>query len=647
MIINADDFGISENVNNAVCEAFKRGVINRTTIMVNMPCCEQAAELAKENGFFDSVGLHINLTEGTPLTQKCRNSSLCDETGAFTGTFHISKRARLWLGKEDVEAIYCETEAQIKKYIEMGFTLMHADSHNYTHTYLSVSRPINRLLKKYRFKSVRISRNMPKGDFSPAFCIYKVIYNFFIRRVKCGGKRIKTTKYFGSFQDFEKFSRQKPEEKDVEIMTHPIFENGELIDNTNPAPHPFITKDELLKRGILLKNFSDRRKHIFVAFIHSHVGGAMTSLVSFLNALDTERYAVDLLFYENGEGERHGIKEEINILPEAREKGLLPRKFFSVRYIIAKMRGQYYRKIRKNKRRAVQIEAKQGVRYTRKVKEEYDVAIAYEFDWCLYYVTKYINAGKKIAWLHLDYDKAGFAFKEDRAYFEKMDKLVFVSEECMKKFAKRHKELAEKCCFFPNLLCADSVKAKGDAQTAVLPFERGKDAFVMLTVARIDFAHKGLDRGVEIVKRLKKETGKDIKWVIIGKGKHLEKLREMVLSEGLKDSIFTLGLIKNPMPYMKLCDILFLPSRFEGKPMVVTEAQIMGLVPVVAQYASANEQIQDGTNGFVAENDTESLYNMLKMLVENPQKIEAARQNIKNNDFGNEDEIKRFYEIIK
>ena len=56
---------------------------------------------------------------------------------------------------------------------------------------------------------------------------------------------------------------------------------------------------------------------LLVCFIQVHVGGAMTSLVNFLNALDTEKYDVDVMFYENDCG-RCGIKEEINILPQGK-----------------------------------------------------------------------------------------------------------------------------------------------------------------------------------------------------------------------------------------------------------------------------------------------------------------------------------------
>lgn len=48
MIINADDFGYNQSVNRAIDECFKKKLINRTTIMVNMPYAEEAAVLAKE-----------------------------------------------------------------------------------------------------------------------------------------------------------------------------------------------------------------------------------------------------------------------------------------------------------------------------------------------------------------------------------------------------------------------------------------------------------------------------------------------------------------------------------------------------------------------------------------------------------------------
>lgn len=184
MIINADDFGYSKAVNMAIVDCFRNKTINRTTIMVNMPCAQEAVTLSKENNFFDCVGLHINLTEGKALSKECASSKLCDENGFFKGTFHIPFKSRLYLNKNIRYAIFCEVEAQIKRYLEMGFTLMHADSHNYTHAYFSVYTQVRRLLKKYGFRSVRISRNVSPEKFSLPFRIYKDLFNGIIKRLK-------------------------------------------------------------------------------------------------------------------------------------------------------------------------------------------------------------------------------------------------------------------------------------------------------------------------------------------------------------------------------------------------------------------------------------------------------------------------------
>ena len=250
MIINADDFGYSASVNEAVAECFRNGVINRTTIMVNMPGAEDAARLARENGFWDRVGLHINLTEGKALTAKCEGSELCDEDGYLKGTFHVPLRSRLYLPPGIRRAIYAETEAQIKKYLAMGFTLRHADSHNFTHSYLSVYREVRPLLLRYGFHSVRISRNIPRGTFSPAFEIYKDWFNLNIKRLKSSG--ISSTRYFGSVQDLESSADKDEIKNDLELMTHPVMTENGVLDNTLPVPHPFVTRGWIEANGLIL-----------------------------------------------------------------------------------------------------------------------------------------------------------------------------------------------------------------------------------------------------------------------------------------------------------------------------------------------------------------------------------------------------------
>lgn len=650
MIIHADDFGYSDSVNQAVVECFRQGLVNRTSIMVNMPGCEAAAKLAREEGFFDKVGLHINLTEGRPLTHECAKSGLCDENGCFTGAFHIPLSARLYLNAGMRRAIRCETEAQIKKYISMGFTLMHADSHNYTHVYFSVYFSIKKLFQDYGFRMVRISRNIPEGSFSPAFWLYKRLFNFMLRQLRTNGKRIRTTTYFGSVQDFGQSAKGRIKE-DIELMTHPDYQNGILIDNTLPHPHPFVTRSWIEGNGLYLEDVSGKKIKMLVCFIQAHIGGAMTSLVNFLNAIDTERYDVDLMFYENGSG-RYGIKPEIHILPQgkrhtSRSAANVLKKLCSPRYDLAALRSLYYKHIRHNKRKAVQILSKQGCRYSTANKKEYDLAVAYEFDWCLNYVMTRVRAGKKIAWHHLEYEKSGLCYKIDKRAFDKADALVFVSEDCRRAYIKAHPEHAAKSFFIPNLLSAEYVREKGMEDVA-LPFAEPGRYFKFLTVARINFEHKGLDRAVRAFARLKDDgLSRCAKWVIIGKGRDAGRLDALIAQYGLQDIVYPIGVRENPIPYMRLCDALLLPSRHEGKPMVVTEGFIMGLVPIVTRYTSAGEQIQDGTDGLIFENDEESLYRGLKAVLEHPEIIDKMRVYINSHDYGNAQEIEKFYTLTE
>ena len=650
MIINADDFGYSEAVNMAIVDCFRNKTINRTTIMVNMPSAREAVNLSKENNFFDCVGLHINLTEGKALSKECASSELCDENGFFKGTFHIPFKSRLYLNKNIKYAIFCEVEAQIKRYLEMGFTLMHADSHNYTHAYFSVYTQVRKLLKKYGFRSVRISRNIAPEKFSLPFRIYKDLFNGIIKRLKTNGEKIGTTKYFCSIQDFIASMDKRKIKNDIEFMTHPTYIGDVLMDNTLPEPHSFVTTEWLKDNELHLEDVSGRKIKLLVCFIHAHIGGAMTSLINFLNALDTDKYDVDVMFYEN-EG-RHGIKDEINILPQGKihEKGSLSnilKKVISPAYIIATVQDRYYKKVKKNKRKAVQIMSKQGCKYSRRLDKEYDIAVAYEFNWCMNYVMDRVKAKKKIIWHHLEFEKSGMDYKIDKKAMDKADALVFVSEDCRKSYCEKHPEHTDKAHFIPNLLSSEYVRAKGNEDVEI-PFEDNGNLLKFITVARISFEHKGLDRAVRAFARLKKEgLLNNVKWLIIGDGRDMEKFRAMIEEYSLTEVIYPIGLRQNPIPYLKKADCFLLPSRHEGKPMVITESFIMGVVPVVTEYTSAREQINDCVDGLVFDNNEEALYQGLKKVVTNPELLDELKQNILSKDYGNEKEIAVFDKLLE
>lgn len=238
LIVNADDFGISHEVNEAICECFAKRMISSTTLMVNMPYADEAVRMANEYGFDERVGLHLNLTSGKPLTSGIEKyRCFCSKSGKFNAAFEKNTRTRLHLGRKESLAAFEETEAQMRKYIEYGLPDRHLDSHHHVHTDRSIFRVAAPLIHRYDFRSVRLSRNM-YGKISVLKKIYKARYNKKLKRMG-----VVTSDYFGSFEDFRHNVTKLRDNALVEIMVHPMYsEKGILVDTKIPMEeeHEFI-----------------------------------------------------------------------------------------------------------------------------------------------------------------------------------------------------------------------------------------------------------------------------------------------------------------------------------------------------------------------------------------------------------------------
>lgn len=218
LIINADDFGKNKEVTEGILEAFKRNYITRTTLMVNMPYSDIAVKEAKSIGFENKIGLHLNLTEGQPLTEEIRKfPAICNEKGLFNGNIGNIVRRRL-LSKEEKNAIKNEVKVQIQKFRDYNLPLNHIDSHHHIHTEFQIFNLILPLSSS--FESMRISRNlMPITLKEIPKIIYKLLLNTKIK------KEFKHTDFFGSYEDFKKYYKSG----NVEIMIHPTLKKDNFV----------------------------------------------------------------------------------------------------------------------------------------------------------------------------------------------------------------------------------------------------------------------------------------------------------------------------------------------------------------------------------------------------------------------------------
>jgi chitin disaccharide deacetylase len=127
IVVNADDFGLTESVSNSIVRIFHLGNLNSTTLMVNMPGTQHAVQLAKENPLL-SVGLHFCITEGKSLSGV---SSITDEQGGFLSRSTLIKK--MLRRRVDTAHIKLEFEAQLAKFHSFGIRLSHIDSHQHIH----------------------------------------------------------------------------------------------------------------------------------------------------------------------------------------------------------------------------------------------------------------------------------------------------------------------------------------------------------------------------------------------------------------------------------------------------------------------------------------------------------------------------------
>lgn len=126
---------------------------------------------------------------------------------------------------------------------------------------------------------------------------------------------------------------------------------------------------------------------------------------------------------------------------------------------------------------------------------------------------------------------------------------------------------------------------------------------------------------------LKKHT--DWKWFVLGDGELRGLLEQVRKREGLEERLILPGRVKNVSEYMKKAEILVLPSRTEGLPMVLLEAKAWRL-PCVSfdVMMGPSEIIQDKKNGFLIRPfDCEEMSERIAQLIEDEALRKAFREN--------------------
>jgi len=153
LIVNADDFGLTESVNRGVLDAHRDGIVTSTTLLANGMAFESAVAASKRFHRL-AIGVHLNLSEGMPVAHASQVRTLVDSQGRL----HMPP-TRLWAGiatgqvrLSDVES---ELRAQVKKVIGAGVQPTHFDGHKHVHVVPPVSEVVIRLAREFGVPAVR------------------------------------------------------------------------------------------------------------------------------------------------------------------------------------------------------------------------------------------------------------------------------------------------------------------------------------------------------------------------------------------------------------------------------------------------------------------------------------------------------------
>lgn len=212
VIINADDFGINQNVTNAIIECANKGLITSTTIMANGDSLSKAKEFALSHPEI-SFGVHFCLSEFDSLTKSLVlfKYGITDSNGRFIkkAIFKIKR-----LNPELRIALLEELRAQIEVIQSMGFKISHADSHHHVHTLSQLKDIFVEVLKEYGIERIRLPRT-PRILSAIRHPISYVKYRVCLNTFKIN---FKTVDNFSSFSQY----LASPRHADViELMCHP------------------------------------------------------------------------------------------------------------------------------------------------------------------------------------------------------------------------------------------------------------------------------------------------------------------------------------------------------------------------------------------------------------------------------------------
>ena len=398
-----------------------------------------------------------------------------------------------------------------------------------------------------------------------------------------------------------------------------------------------------------------KKKRIFISAHYMEIGGAEISLVGLLQAIDYSKYDVDLFLNRHSGELMQFIPKEVNLLPEIKayadvEKPLIP-VFFSSSWRIGLVRlwSKYktwrYCKAHNNIAEKVNIFFSffepLSIKYLPSLYKygEYDHAA--NFIGNVGIIKDKVKARKRVSWIHNDYSSNSANQKKNS--LSRADYLISISSATTEAYVSVYPEAQGRILTIENILSPAFVRKRGESEECK-DIKKGKNEIILLSIGRFSY-QKNYDNLPFILKGIR-ERGVNAKWYIIGFGGDEALIRQRISEAGMEDHVIILGKKSNPYPYIKACDWYVQPSRYEGKSVTVREAQMLCKPVIITNYVTAKSQVTDGVDGVIVPMDNEGCAEAMAKVLTDQKLHQSISQYLQAHDYGNEDEIEKFYKLI-
>jgi hopanoid biosynthesis associated protein HpnK len=157
LIVNADDFGRSHDINQAVIRAHREGILTTASLMVNEPAADEAVALARENPGL-GVGLHLVLVCGRSALAPSAIPNLVNTQSRFSEN-PVAAGLRYFFSARRQSQLRDEMAAQFAKFRAFGLPLDHVNGHLHMHLHPAVFKILSQNAAAWGIRALRLTRD--------------------------------------------------------------------------------------------------------------------------------------------------------------------------------------------------------------------------------------------------------------------------------------------------------------------------------------------------------------------------------------------------------------------------------------------------------------------------------------------------------